>query len=166
VEFVPFKAAIDAKVAFIMTAHLRVTTIDEERPATLSPRIIKDILRDQLGFQGVIVSDDLEMKAIADTYRPGEAAIAAIAAGCDSLLMCGSGNAVDVSLQVEVLESLIHAVEDETLSIARLEDALERNRLAKLRFLRDWRPPSAKQLRQVIGCESHRLVAEQMSAFA
>ena len=70
VEFVPFKAAIEAGVAFIMTAHVLVTSIDDERPATLSSRIVNDILRDELGFTGVIVSDDLEMKAISNTHSP------------------------------------------------------------------------------------------------
>ena len=67
VEFVPFKAAIEARVAFIMTAHVLVVSIDDERPATLSPKIVQRILREELGFSGVIVSDDLEMKAIANT---------------------------------------------------------------------------------------------------
>ena len=84
IEFAPFKAAIEASVAFIMTAHVLVPSIDDERPATLSPKIVQRILREELGFEGVIVSDDLEMKAIADTYSPGEAAVAAIAAGCDA----------------------------------------------------------------------------------
>ena len=83
VEFAPFKAAIEAGVAFIMTAHVLVTSIDDERPATLSPKIVRNLLREELGFNGVIVSDDLEMKAIADSYTPGEAAVAAVAAGCD-----------------------------------------------------------------------------------
>src|SRR5213075_2547374 len=61
VEFVPFRAAIEANVAFIMTAHVRVTSIDDERPATLSRKIVYDLLRDELGFAGVIISDDLEM---------------------------------------------------------------------------------------------------------
>ena len=71
VEFVPFKAAIEAGVAFIMTAHVLVVSIDEERPATLSPRIVTDILRHELGYTGVIVSDDLEMKAISRHLQPG-----------------------------------------------------------------------------------------------
>src|SRR5436853_621629 len=66
VELVPFKAAIEANVAFMMTAHVLVTSIDDERPATLSKRIVNDILRRELGFGGVVLSDDLQMKAIAD----------------------------------------------------------------------------------------------------
>jgi beta-N-acetylhexosaminidase len=169
VEFVPFKAAIEANVAFIMTAHVRVTSIDDERPATLSRKIIYDLLRDELGFRGVIVSDDLEMKAIANSYTPGEAAVAAVAAGCDALLMCGKGSEVDIGLQVEVLEALIRAVESEKLPAKRVDDALARNKAAKERFnvyQREWRPPSAEQLKRIIGCEEHQMISHQMSAFA
>jgi beta-N-acetylhexosaminidase len=166
VEFVPFKAAIEANVAFIMTAHVRVTTIDDERPATLSRKIVYDILREELGFEGVILSDDLEMKSISNTYSPGEAAVAAIAAGCDALLVCGKGSEADIGLQVQVLESLIRAVENEQLPLKRIEDALLRNKTAKERFIREWRPPSAEQLRRVIGCEEHQEISHQMSAFA
>ena len=166
VEFVPFKAAIESQVAFIMTAHVLVTSIDDERPATLSRKIVKDILRDELGFGGVIVSDDLEMSAIANSYTPGDAAVAAIAAGCDTVLMCGKGQRADIESQVQALEALIHAVEDQRLSIAQVEAALARTRQAKERFLREWRPPTAAQLRSVIGSEKHRAISEEMSAFA
>jgi beta-N-acetylhexosaminidase len=166
VEFLPFKAAIEARVAFIMTAHVLVTTIDEQRPATLSRRIVKEILRDELKFRGVIVSDDLAMKAIADRYSPDEAAVEAIAAGCDAVLMCGQGTAANIELQGQALEALIHAVEGERLPLKRVEEALARNIQAKEQFRREWRPPSAIQLRAVIGCDAHRAVADEMSAFA
>ncbi len=166
IEFVPFKAAIEAGVAFIMTAHVLVTSIDDERPATLSSKIVRALLREELGFNGVIVSDDLEMKAIVDSYEPGEAAVAAIAAGCDALLICGSGKPANIELQAQALEALIHAVEDDRLPIKRVEDALERNRRAKERFLRAWRPPTAAQLRTTIGSEQHRAISEQMAEFA
>lgn len=166
VEFVPFKAAIDAQVAFIMTAHVRVTSIDDERPATLSPKIVQNLLRRELGFQGVIVSDDLEMNAIATSYEPGEAAVAAIAAGCDVVLMCGKGGQADIELQAQALEALIHAVEDQRLPLVLIEAALERNRRAKERFLRPWRPPALAQLRQLIGSDKHRAISEEMAAFA
>ena len=165
VEFVPFKTAIEAGVAFIMTAHVLVTSIDDERPATLSKKIVQAILREELGFKGVIVSDDLEMKAIVNSYTPGEAAVAAIGAGCDAILMCGSGKAADIELQAQALEALIYAVEDETLSVNQVEAALDRNRRAKEHFLREWRPPTAAQLRTVIGSEQHRAISEQMAQF-
>jgi len=106
------------------------------------------------------------MKAITNAYSPGEAAVEAIAAGCDTLLMCGGGEAADIELQGIALEALIHAVEDERLPLKRVEAALERNRQAKERFLREWRPPTAAQLRTVIGSEQHRAIAEQMAEFA
>src|SRR4029453_4636169 len=72
VEFVPFKAAIEAQVAAIMTAHVFLPALDEERPATLSKRIVSGLLRDELAFNGLILSDDLEMKAVAAQYAvPG-----------------------------------------------------------------------------------------------
>ena len=84
-----------AGVAFIMTAHVLVPSLDEERPATLSPRIVQGMLREELGFEGVILSDDLEMKAIAADCRVPDAAVQAIAAGCDGLLICSG----DVEVQ-------------------------------------------------------------------
>ena len=108
VEFVPFKAAIDAGVATIMTAHVLVPSLDEQRPATLSRRIVYDLLRDELKFEGVILSDDLEMKAIAAEYAVPEAAVLAIEAGCDGMLICSG----DHDTQAAALEALVHAVED------------------------------------------------------
>src|SRR5688572_18842300 len=68
VELVPFKAAIEADVASIMTAHILMPALDEERPATLSPRVVTDMLKNDLGYQGLVLSDDLEMKAISGRY--------------------------------------------------------------------------------------------------
>jgi beta-N-acetylhexosaminidase len=162
VECVPFREAIAADVAFIMTAHVLVPALDEERPATLSPRIVKAILRDELAFNGVILSDDLEMKAIAKTYAVPDAAVAAIAAGCDGVLVCG-GN---VETQASTLEALVHAVEQDRIPFKRLEDAHKRLRRAKERFLAT--PVAsgrAARLRHVLGCDAHQRVAEEMSRF-
>jgi len=162
VECVPFREAIRAEVAFIMTAHVLVPSFDEEKPATLSPRIVQALLRDELEFPGVIVSDDLEMKAIARTYSVPRAAVEAIAAGCDALLVC-SGN---VDVQAATLEALVHAVEEKTIPYTRLEDALTRLRRAKERFLTT---PVASQkvarIRQVLGCDAHRRIVDEMARF-
>ena len=103
VECVPFREAIRAGVAFIMTAHVLVPSLDEEKPATLSPRIVQALLREELGYDGVILSDDLEMKAIARTYAVPDAAVQAIAAGCDGLLICSG----DIEAQAATLEALV-----------------------------------------------------------
>ena len=114
-----------------MTAHVLVPSLDEERPATLSPRIVTACCATSSAIEGVILSDDLEMKAIAKTYAVPEAAVQAIAAGCDGLLICSG----DVEVQAATLEALVHAVEDGRIPYKRLEDALTRLRRAKERFL-------------------------------
>ena len=110
-EFLPFAAAIEAGVATIMTAHVLVPSLDEKRPATLSKRVVTDVLRRELRFEGVILSDDLEMKAVANEYAVPISAVMAIEAGCDGVLICSGDHAA----QVAALEALIHAVEDGTL---------------------------------------------------
>ena len=161
-ECVPFREAIRANVAFIMTAHVLVPSLDEEKPATLSRTIVQGLLREELKFQGVILSDDLEMKAIARTYTVPDAAVQAIAAGCDGLLVCSG----DVDVQAATLEALVHAVEDQTIPYKRLEDALARLRRTKERFLA---APVASQkmarIRQVLGCDAHQRIVDDMARY-
>jgi beta-N-acetylhexosaminidase len=162
VECVPFREAIRTNVAFIMTAHVLVPSFDEARPATLSPRIVQALLRDELKFQGVILSDDLEMKAIAKTYTVPDAAVAAIAAGCDGLLICSG----DVNVQAETLEALVYAVEQDRLPYKRLEDALTRLRRAKERFLTaPVTSQKVSRIRQVLGCDAHRRIVDEMARY-
>jgi beta-N-acetylhexosaminidase len=162
VECVPFREAVRSGVAFIMTAHILVPSLDEEKPATLSPVVVRGMLREELDFNGVILSDDLEMKAIADTYTVPDAAIQAIAAGCDGVLVCSGG----IDAQVAALEALVHAVEDKRLPFKRVEDALARNRTAKERFLAAPVAPGRRAaLRQVLGNDEHRRIAEEMARF-
>src|SRR3954453_23980034 len=165
VEFVPFKAAVDAGVATIMTAHVLVPSLDEKRPASLSRKIVFDLLRDELHYEGVILSDDLEMKAIAAGYAVPEAAVMAIEAGCDGLLICSGDHAT----QAAALEAIIHAVESERLPFGRVEDALKRQRRAKERFLASpvaaARPAQGRALRDRLGRDEHRAIAEEMARF-
>jgi beta-N-acetylhexosaminidase len=164
IEFVPFKAAIEAGVAAIMTAHVFVPSLDETRPATLSKRIVTTVLREELGYDGIILSDDLEMKAIAQEYAVPEAAVQAIEAGCDGLLIC-SGNH---DTQAASLEAIVHAVEEERLRLSRVEDALARNQRAKERFLTaavGARPSAIRSLRAVVGRDEHRAIADEMARF-
>src|SRR5262249_27843758 len=83
---VPFRAAIDAGVLAIMTAHIVVRALGE-LPATMSQELLTDLLRSELGFDGLIVTDALEMKAISDTVGVEEGAVRAIAAGADALCL-------------------------------------------------------------------------------
>ena len=162
-EFEPFRAAIAEGVAFVMTAHVLVPSLDEHRPATLSPTVVRGLLREELNFGGVILSDDLEMKAVSARYPVADAAVAAINAGCDGLLIC-SGN---VDLQAQALEALVKAAESGDIQPGRLDDAERRLRLAKERFLAG-RPPRGTRRaawRGTVGCDAHRAVADEMAAF-
>jgi beta-N-acetylhexosaminidase len=136
--------------------------IDEKQPATLSRRIL-DLLRTDLAFQGLILSDDLEMKAIANAHPVPEAAVMAVEAGCDGVLICGT----DHDVQAAALEALVHAVEGERLPYAKMDRILARQRRVRERFAGSIlsRPPAAGALRQVLGCDRHRAIADEMARF-
>lgn len=164
VELEPFRAAIGSGVAFIMTAHVLVPAFDQERPATLSPAIVQAILRDELGFGGVILSDDLEMKAISARYSVPDAAVDAIRAGCDAVLICSG----DLNLQAATLEALVRAAEAGTIPRARLDDALKRLQRAKERFLVGAHVPVGERIRRVrsiLGRDEHQAIAAEMATF-
>jgi beta-N-acetylhexosaminidase len=161
VEFVPFRAAIAAGVASLMSCHVLVPAFDEVQPGTLSPRIVQGLLRDELGFHGLVFTDDMEMKAIAARMPVPDACVAAVAAGCDAVLVC-SGNH---DLQVATLEALIRAVEVGDLPYSRVDQALARQRRTKERFLTA--PPARPApLSQLLATDAHQAVAGEMARFA
>ena len=163
IELVPFKAAIEARVASIMTAHILMPALDEQHPATLSAAIVDGLLKQQLGYDGLVLSDDLEMKAISGRYGIPEATVMAIAAGCDAVLMCGA----EQDTQARALEAVIRAVEEGAIPLKRAEDALARHRRVKERFLTRRPPPLAgAALRNLLGRDEHQAVAAEMSRFA
>jgi beta-N-acetylhexosaminidase len=117
VELVPFRAAIDAGVDSIMTAHLAVPALSPpDLPATLSPAILTDLLRNQLGFKGLVVTDALEMGGIARGFNSGDAAVRALEAGADALLMPADPEAA--------IRAVMAAVQDGRLSRGRVEDCM------------------------------------------
>ncbi|QDU72594.1 beta-N-acetylhexosaminidase [Mucisphaera calidilacus] len=121
VELPPFRAAADADIASIMTAHIIFEAIDTQHPATMSQPVIHGLLRQSMGYDGVVVSDDLEMKAIANNYAVPEAAVHAIAAGVDLLLCCHTNE-----LANESIDAIAQAVEDGRIPRERLEQANRR----------------------------------------
>ena len=127
-ELVPFRAAITAGAKTVMTSHILLPQIDPENPATLSPRVLGGLLRTELGFTGVIVSDALDMKGASGILGIPGAAAAALTAGCD-LLCIGTENTADQLDRIEA--TVLDAVEAGTLSADRLAEAAGRvHRLA------------------------------------
>jgi beta-N-acetylhexosaminidase len=120
---VPFRAAVDAGVRSVMSAHLVVPALDPETPATLSRAVLTDLLRGELRFDGMTVTDALEMRAIAGRMGMGEAAVRAVAAGADAICL---GRDVDDSHVLEVRDALVAAVRAGRLALDRLADAARR----------------------------------------
>ncbi len=127
-ELVPFRAAISMHVDSIMTGHLNVPALepDPNTPATLSHNILSDVLRKQLGFQGLVVTDAMDMGGITVRYAPGEAAVRAFAAGADCLLMPPVPDAAFEALQA--------AVKSGRISKERLDASVRRILQAKARI--------------------------------
>lgn len=122
IELPPFRAAIAAGVATVMTAHLLLPALDPQRPATLSTAVLTGLLRQELGFNGLVVTDALMMEAISANYGPGEAAVLALEAGADLVLMPADADAA--------IAALVAAVQGGRLSRERLEASAQRRRTA------------------------------------
>lgn len=124
VEFVPFKAGIRAGAKAVMTAHIALTKIDTvRRPATLSPVIITDLLRGKLGFNGIVVTDGMTMQGVTDFCGPDEAAIRAIEAGVDVVLVPADF--------AQAYDGVLRAVSSGRISTARLDQSVRRVLAAK-----------------------------------
>ncbi len=121
VELVPFRAAAAARLSALMTAHVSYPALDAVVPATLSRAICTDLLRGELGYEGWLVSDDLEMKAVADLFTIEELAVLAIEAGCDALLICRSEE-----LQARAHAGLVAAAERDAVFRDRCREAAHR----------------------------------------
>ena len=161
-EMAPFRAAIAGEVAAVMTAHVLYPALDEEHPASLSQTVVNEILRGELGHRGLVVTDDLDMGAITESQTVEQAAVRAIAAGCDTLLVCGDS----VDRHAAVVEAVIHAVESDELEANLVESAWARQRRVKgdfLEFERPRRPLSGRALRDRLSTDLHKSVAEEMS---
>jgi beta-N-acetylhexosaminidase len=118
----PFRAAIDAGVTAIMTAHIRVREVGEE-PATLSPALLTNLLRGELGFEGLAITDALEMKAISATVGVEQGAVQALAAGADALCLGHDLGAADVD---RIVTAILDGVREGRLPEERLAEAANR----------------------------------------
>lgn len=131
VELRPFAAAVRGGVAAVMSAHIVYPALDPSGvPATMSAPILTGILRRRWGYRGIVCSDSLSMRAIADHYSIGDAAVAAVLAGCDLLLALGPE-----ALQAEVVERLARAIETGEVPQARIADAVGRLDAAAARWI-------------------------------
>ena len=153
VELAPFAAAARAGIDAIMTAHVIYPAFDRNWPATLSRRILTDLLRGELGFGGVIVSDDLGMKAVADRHPIEELAVMSVAAGADHLLIREPAES-----QRAAFAALVHAGETRSEIRARVEESAAR--VIKMKSLaRVGMPAPAAMLPSLLGTPAHKALA-------
>ncbi|HEX2945774.1 MAG TPA: beta-N-acetylhexosaminidase [Clostridia bacterium] len=126
-ELVPFQAAIDKGADAVMVAHILMTALDKNYPASLSKAVITDLLRTDMGFDGVVITDDMTMGAIAKNYDIGKAAVRTILAGSDIVLVChGTEN------QKLAMDSVKAAVKNGTIPMKRINESV--GRILRLKY--------------------------------
>lgn len=157
VELFPFRKAVEAGVSVIMTAHIHLPALDPtpDMPATLSPRILSGLLRRDMGFKGLLVTDAMDMGGVTTLYSPEEAAVKAVQAGVDMILKSPE--------QEAVMDALIQAAKKGEIRAARIDESVRRILEAKARLgLHKNRLVSIEKLDKVIGARRHLDLARQM----
>lgn len=160
-EFIAFQSAIQSGVDMMMMAHIRYQKIDPVWPATLSKIFIEDILKTQLGFSGLVITDDLGMKAMADNFGVDEIPVRALEAGNDLLLYCNEPEVPPIAL-----ESVKKAIADRRLDLNRLESSC--NKI--LNFKKNWFTKDRIQAMQktqllrsqLVGSQEHKNIITQL----
>jgi beta-N-acetylhexosaminidase len=155
-ELVPFAAACQHGIEALMTAHVLYPALDSQWPATLSKKIIGDLLRRQFGHRGVVFSDDLEMHAISHRYSVEESALRSILAGVDALLFCH-----DLTKAVEACEFLCAEAAEDAVLRERIHESYGRITSLKRRFLKSFTGLSEQEIQERLARLDHaRIVAQ------
>jgi beta-N-acetylhexosaminidase len=156
-EVPPFAHAIHGGLAAIMTAHVQYPALDDRWPATLSHVMLTDLLRRDLRFDGLVLTDDLEMRAIVDHYGVGEAAVRSFLAGADVLLICK-----EPDRQAEAMDAVRRAVDEGTITGERLARSLRRVEQVKRSFLLPYQPVEPSTAKALVGVPAHRALRERL----
>ena len=134
-ELIPFEKLIEQdKTDMVMTAHIMNKNIDPDYPATLSPLFLQNILRHQLKFDGVIVSDDIQMGAITEHYGFEDALIRAVNAGCDLLIISNNGKVYDEQAPRKAMDIIFQAVKENKIPRQRITESFNRIQVLKSRL--------------------------------
>lgn len=164
IDLLPFKAAVEEGADMVMTAHIIYEALDPENPSTLSKKILTGYLREKLGFEGVIITDSFNMWAIQKNYDPNEAAVQAILAGADLIMLAEERYGEDVGdykkSQTALIDRIEKAVMDGEISMARIDESYNRIKALKEKFkLADRVPVDVQQAVETVGKEENREVA-------
>ena len=161
IELKPFRHAIARDLRAIMSAHVRYPALDDTAPATLSHAVMTILLRQEMGFTGLSLSDDLEMNAIVDHLSVGDAAVRSLQAGVDLLLICHR-----LDRQTEAIEAIQRALSSGELSLPSIKLSLARLSEIKQRFLNPYQPVDPLTISQLVGCPSHLEILHKIQTFS
>ena len=164
IDLLPFNTAIQAGVDMVMTAHIIYSALDEKNPATLSKKILTDYLRKKLGFKGVIITDSFNMQAIQKNYDPTEAAILALLAGADMIMLAEERYGEDVGNYIEsqtkILNGVEQAVLDGRIPMERINEAYQRIVSLKAQYqLSERIPVNSQAAKAIVGREENKSIA-------
>jgi beta-N-acetylhexosaminidase len=157
-EFKPFLKAFRSHCAMVMTAHVMMPALDPKFPATLSTKILRDLLRTELRYSRVVLSDDMEMKAITDHFGAEEAPRLAIEAGCDILIY--RSEAATRAAYAAVLQAL----ESGKLAPNLVLEAADRVRTLKKDTLLPYQPVQVADVGQVVGTPAHAEIVAKVAS--
>ena len=160
VELVPFQAAVEAGIDMVMTSHVLFPALDDDHPATMSREVLHGLLRERLGYKGVVISDDLEMKAVRDRWTMRTVLDCASRASVD-LFCIGRSFEPELTLTVSAWESLIRLQEEDPGHHKRAKTAVRRLRALREKHLR---PDAARPPLSVVGCTAHQGFAAELHA--
>lgn len=151
-ELVPFKKAMRARLDLIMTAHIKFTNIDSEYPVTLSQLFLKKLLREELRYRQLVISDDLDMKAMINHYDRDKIPVLALQAGCDLLLYCNDPTSPPIGF-----DAALKAMTDGSVSKVQVQESYKKVVEIKRKKIPAVRPWSETQ--KLIGCDEHKKLA-------
>ncbi|AZZ38094.1 beta-N-acetylhexosaminidase [Bdellovibrio sp. qaytius] len=155
VELVPFKKALRSRVDMVMTGHILFKNVDKDWPVTLSEIFLKKMLRDELKYKGLVITDDLDMKAMAKHYDKGFIPVRSLQAGADLLLYCNEPESPPVAI-----ETIMSAVAQGQHSKAELEYTLKRVLdVKKIKMLNPDPRPIAEAM-EIVGHPDHQYLAD------
>ncbi len=157
-ELIPFKRVIKSRIEAVMTAHIMNPNLDPEYPATLSKATLTDLLRNKMRFNRLIISDDLEMKAITDKFDPIKSAVLSVRAGCDLLIYKG-----DAGMPLAQMEAIIVSVEKGEIPFSQLEQSVGRIQAAKKIYAEQKAPIDVTEVGQYIGQPDHFKLADTIT---
>lgn len=158
-EMVPFKRSFKARAEMCMTSHILFPNIDPKYPATLSELFIKKILKEQCRFRGLVITDDLDMKALTKIYSTEQIPVLALKAGCDLLLYCN-----EPLSPPKALEAIIEATAQGILDVKQLEQTANKILAFKKDHIPNPDPISFEEASKLIGCEEHQKIAEAIKS--